>query len=457
MVLSEVQMEPVDLLNDIKHFWDFSGQKLDLLEATYNWKDGAPVYTEQGVYTSRGWTEWTEGFVYGSMILQFDATENVKYLNMGRSYTVDKMASHITHTGVHDHGFNNISTYGNLLRLAEEGRIAAADWEKEFYKLALRVSGAVQAVRWTELHAGAGYIQSFNGPHSLFADTIRSLRSLALAHQLGQVLKGENDVAITLLERLISHAKTTSDYIVYYGKGRDIYDLSGRVIHEAIFNTKDGNFRCPNTQQGYSPFSTWTRGLTWIITGYAEQLEFIRILDDTELLPYGGREEIEGFMARTCRVAADFYLNNCGTDGIPYWDTGAPGLKKLGDWRNRPADPFNHFEPVDSSAAAIASQGLMRFGRYLNFDGSNNGDVYFTKGLEILKVLLNKPYLSSGDSHQGLLLHSVYHRPNGWDYCPDKDGVPRGESSMWGDYHLREAALFVQRIAENKPYYKFFL
>ena len=35
------------------------------------------------------------------------------------------MAPHVSHVGVHDHGFNNVSTYGNLLRLAREGRVAA--------------------------------------------------------------------------------------------------------------------------------------------------------------------------------------------------------------------------------------------------------------------------------------------------------------------------------------------
>ncbi len=33
------------------------------------------------------------------------------------------MAPHISHIGVHDHGFNNVSTYGNLLRLMKEGKI----------------------------------------------------------------------------------------------------------------------------------------------------------------------------------------------------------------------------------------------------------------------------------------------------------------------------------------------
>ena len=46
--------------------------------------------------------------------------------------------------------------------------------------------------------------------------------------------------------------------------------------------------------------------------------------------------------------------------------------------------------------------------------------------------------------------------PNGWDHVPAGSRIPRGESSMWGDYHLREAALYVKRIAEGAPYYTFF-
>jgi unsaturated chondroitin disaccharide hydrolase len=56
-----------------------------------------------------------------------------------------------------------------------------------------------------------------------------------------------------------------------------------------------------------------------------------------------------------------------------------------------------------------------------------------------------------------LILHSVYHRPNGWDHIPEGQSVPCGESSMWGDYHAREAALYVQRLAKDEPYLKFYL
>src|SRR5439155_24704352 len=198
------------------------------------------VLTVGGPHTARGWTAWTQGFQVGASILQFDATGDEEFLALGRKHTVDVMASHVSHIGVHDHGFNNVSTYGNLLRLAHEGRIDASDWERHFYELALKVSGAVQAARWTRTQsgdsAGKGYIYSFNGPHSLFSDTIRSLRALALAHRLGHVLMGERDQKISLLQRYAEHAETTARHNVYYGDGRDTYDVRGRVAHESVFN-----------------------------------------------------------------------------------------------------------------------------------------------------------------------------------------------------------------------------
>ncbi|MBN1173246.1 MAG: hypothetical protein JXA67_13815, partial [Micromonosporaceae bacterium] len=352
----------------ITRLWNRSAETINAMEARFDPAAGAPVFTVAGRYTARGWTEWTQGFQFGSALLQFDATGDERLLAIGRSRTVEHMASHLTHTGVHDHGFNNVSTYGTLLRLMAEGRIPEDPWERRFYELALKCSGAVQASRWTDLAGGEGYICSFNGPHSLFSDTVRSLRALAVSHRLGHVLMGENDQRISLLDRLIGHAAATAKYNVYYGgtdgnSARDGYDLPGRVVHESIFNVTDGRYRCPSTQQGYSAFSTWTRGLAWIICGYPEQLEFLDTLPDAELEPYGGREAVDAMMLRAARVCADFYLEQTPTCGVPYWDTGAPGLVRLGDYLDRPADPFNDHEPVDSSAAAIAAQGLLRLGR----------------------------------------------------------------------------------------------
>jgi len=146
----------------LERCFELAGGKILALNKRWNPQDGTPVFTVAGRYTSRGWTEWTQGFQFGNAVYQFDAT-------------VDYMASHVSRIGVHDHGFNNVSTYGNLLRLMREGR--------------------------------------------------------------------------------------------------DRYDVRGRVVHESIFNVTNGVYRCPSTQQGCSPFTTWTRGLSWILCDFAEELE----------------------------------------------------------------------------------------------------------------------------------------------------------------------------------------
>jgi unsaturated chondroitin disaccharide hydrolase len=456
MIKIDQSLKPADFSGKLKRFWQLSDQKIRLIGSQYDESKGSPVFTVKGKYSTMGWTEWTQGFQYGSALLQYDSTGDKQTLESAKKRILEKMAPHISHMGVHDHGFNNISTYGNLLRLMQEGKIPFDEWEKNFYELALKISGAVQASRWTSVKGG-GFIHSFNGPHSLFVDTIRSVRALTVSHMLGHVFQGEGDMKISLLERALQHIQATAKYSVFYGERRDIYDVSGRTAHESIFNIKDGNFRCPGTQQGYSGFSTWTRGLAWAMCGFTEQIEWLDAIDEKELESYGGKKFLQELMLKTARATCDFYINNTPVDGVPYWDTGAPGLALMGDYLNNCSDPFNAFEPVDSSAAAIGSQGLLRLGRYLVGRGETEaGSRYWHAGLTVLSTLLEEPYISSDASHQGLLLHSIYHRPNGWDYIPAGSKIPYGESSMWGDYHIREACLYLQRIMNNEDYYTYF-
>jgi len=456
MIKIDQKLKNADLTVKLKRFWQLSDQKIHMIDSQYDESKGSPVFTVRGKYSTRGWTEWTQGFQYGSALIQFDATGEQSTLAKAKAKIIEKMAPHISHVGVHDHGFNNVSTYGNLLRLMHEGKIPFNEWEKNFYELALKISGAVQASRWTPIKNG-GFIHSFNGPHSLFVDTIRSVRALTISHMLGHVFQGEGDVKISLLERAIQHMQATASYSVFYGEGRDIYDVRGRTAHESIFNIKDGNFRCTGTQQGYSGFSTWTRGLAWAMCGFAEQLEWLEEVDERDLEVFGSKAVLIRFMLKAVKATCDFYIENTPVDGVPYWDTGAPGLHKIVYCLERPADPFNSFEPVDSSAGAIASQGLLRLGNYLILhDETEAGRRYWEAGLRILNTLLDEPYLSTNSGHQGLLLHSVYHRPNGWDFIPPGSSIPNGESCMWGDYHIREACLYLQRIINEEDYFTYF-
>ena len=457
------KLQPADLLPKIVRLWEVSAPKILAIDREDRPGAPSPVYTVDGRYTSRGWADWTQGFAYGSALLQFDATGDKSFLRLGCGRIHQRMSGHITHTGVHHHGFNIVSTYGNVWRLGQEGRLPEEDEglgdNADFLEMALRCSGAVQATRWTSTNDGGGFIYSFNGPHSLFADSIRTLRSLALAHRLGQTLSGERDVQISLLGRLIDHAAATAKWNVYYGEGRDAYDVRGRVAHESIFNKNNGDYRCPNSQQGFSPFTTWMRGLAWIILGYPEILEFLDTIGDEELTRFGGRAHVEAFMLKAATAACDFWIEHTPLDGIPYWDTGAPFLHRLGDdYLQKPAQFRNDYEPVDSSAAAIAAQGFLRMGHHLETKGGRlSGERYFHAGLTILDTLFAEPYLNVGnDRHQGLILHSIYHRPNGWDKVPAGSRIPFGESSMWGDYHAREVALYLQRLVRGEVYHTFF-
>ncbi|ULQ54603.1 glycoside hydrolase family 88 protein [Flavihumibacter fluvii] len=456
MIKINEALAPEDLSLKLAHFWQISGEKINLINQQYDETKGSPVFTIDGKYTTRGWTEWTQGFQYGSEILQFEVTGEQKYLDSARNKTLTKMAPHISHIGVHDHGFNNVSTYGNLLRLMKEGKTGYNEWEKNFYELALKISGAVQASRWTTIKTG-GFIHSFNGPHSLFVDTVRSVRALSVSHVLGHVFQAEGDVKINLLERAIQHLHATANYSIFYGEGRDRYDTWGRTAHESIFNIKDGNFRCPNSQQGYSGFTTWTRGLAWAMCGFPEQLEWLDTIEEKTFEPYGGKSAIMNTCLKAAKATCDYYIENTPIDGIPYWDTGAPNLHKLGDYMGKLANPFNEYEPVDSSAAAIGAQGLLRLGNFLSKKGDvKAGGHYRQAGLSVLDTLLQEPYLSTDKDHQGLLLHSIYHEPNGWDHVPKGSKIANGESCMWGDYHFRELCLYVQRMINKENYYCFF-
>jgi unsaturated chondroitin disaccharide hydrolase len=451
------KIKPGNLVKPLLRMFELAAGKARDIDRTWDGSRGSPVFTVEGQYTTRGWTEWTQGFQFGCAILVFDATDDKRFLNLGRDGTIKHMPVHVTHVGVHDHGFNNLSTFGSLRRLMREGRIPYNAWENEYYELALKASGAVQASRWSGIRTDdasqLGYIYSFNGPHSLFIDAMRTTRILGLAWQLGHRLMHENDRSADLLKRSVLHGLATNQFLIFHGDSGHTYDVRGRTAHEAVFDRNDGCFRCRSTQQGYSPFSTWTRGLAWAMLGFAEELEFFAPIPDNRFKHSVGiaKRDVLRIYRQAAVGTCEHYINDCAArDGIVYWDDGAPGLAKLNNWRDRPADPFNDFEPVDASASAIAAQALIRLGRNLKKRR------YTQAGLSIARTLLNEPYLSTKPKHQGLLLHSVYHRPNGWDHIPRGHKIPCGESSMWGDYHLLELGVLIQRLARNENYLTFF-
>ena len=61
-----LKLQPKDLTAKLRTFWQLSANKIQQIEKSYDSSKGSPVFTVRGKYTSRGWTEWTQGFQYGS-------------------------------------------------------------------------------------------------------------------------------------------------------------------------------------------------------------------------------------------------------------------------------------------------------------------------------------------------------------------------------------------------------
>ena len=87
-VIDTIQL--ADLREPLSRVFDLAGQKIKSIEDTWNPDDGTPVFTVEGKYTTRGWTEWTQGFQFGCAVLQYDATDDASFLEIGRKATVDK-------------------------------------------------------------------------------------------------------------------------------------------------------------------------------------------------------------------------------------------------------------------------------------------------------------------------------------------------------------------------------
>ena len=83
------KLTPQKLVPRLERMFELSARKILNLEKTWKPAEGTPVFTVKGRYTSRGWTEWTQGFQYGAAVLQFDATGDGRFLEIGRLLILD--------------------------------------------------------------------------------------------------------------------------------------------------------------------------------------------------------------------------------------------------------------------------------------------------------------------------------------------------------------------------------
>ena len=351
----------------------------------------APVYTVEGKwYRAKNlWTDWTPGFLAGQLWILAKLLKKPPWRALAERYSAALRPRRFDRD-VHDLGFIFLSSYGRWFEALESDdpqRIEVED--------TLVTAGTVQSFRWNGIGED-GFIYSFNGPQSLFVDIMMNVRLLFWAARHG----ADEEVS----RRALEHCRTSARYLVRQG-GDALGAVDGSTVHEAIFNTAPGRgeFRAFSTQQGYSPFTCWSRGLGWALYGFAEAY---RYTGESEFLD-------------TAERCARYYLQNTREHGIPYWDYGAPGIPD---------------EPYDSSAAAVIGCGLLLVAEHV---AGGAAQIYREASVKIATTLTGPEFLARGRlEEEGILLQGVYHRPQGW-------GV--NASVMWGEYFFME---LVERLLE---------
>ncbi len=332
-----------------------------------------PMYTSGGRWRHDlpAWTRWCDGFLPGMMwIFQSRAEPGSDDARYWRDLAIrysEPLEPRQFDRDVHDLGFLFLSTYHRWWKVSGEARLRDV----------LIQAGRTMALRFREK---GGYLRSFVADDSLFIDIMMNVGVVFYA------ARETGDAA--LWDLALRHCLTTRRVLV---RG------DGSTAHEGLFDLNTGEFLRQSTHQGFRGDSCWSRGLAWAIYGFGAAY---RHTGDTRFLA-------------TAESCAEFYLENVPDGGVPPWDFDAPSETRA---------------IVDTSAAAIASAGLLRLAP-VAMDPAR-GRRYRTVALHTLDTLCREHLAIDDPKWEGILKRGVYHLHKGL-------GV--GESVMWGEYFFVEA------------------
>ncbi|KAF9518933.1 glycoside hydrolase family 88 protein [Hydnum rufescens UP504] len=281
--------------------------KLAATSATYLGK--YPQYTDHASPAQWIWFNpdgWTSGFLPATLYelhtrqsLCPEQSDGIDWLSRARNWSAGLVPLETANHVGHDVGFLSFPFVEEL-------------------KLNPTNAGAIQAVNAfandlaRRFNPVVGCTRSWDSPDPDFEVIIDNMMNLDVLFVSSQ-LTGNT----TLHDIAVSHADKTR--INHFRPDNSTY----HVVH---YNSVTGAVTSRVTAQGYANNSTWTRGQSWAIYGYANiyhRTGFQRYLD-------------------TARGAANLYLSRLPASQFLRWDFDAPA----------PA-------PADTSSATIASNGLL--------------------------------------------------------------------------------------------------
>jgi len=297
-----------------------------------------PYTTKDGVFDDRGKTEicwWTNGFLGGMMWQLYHATEKPVYLENALRTEIRLDENLMNRQGMdHDSGFKWLPTavahYRVTGDMASRNRaLLAAD------NLASRFNPVGKFIRawnnWDGIEDG-----SFAG-----RAIIDCMMNLPLLYWAGEELHDP---------RFYHIAKMHADTAI-----KNFIREDGSAKHIIEFDAETGEYLHSVGGQGYGHGSSWTRGQAWAVYGF--------------MLSYIHTKE-ERYLA-TAKKVADYFIANI------------PDSKLIPVDFRQPETPAYE----DSTAAAIASCGLLELAKYVP---ETEKAKYEEAALEMLKALADK-------------------------------------------------------------------
>jgi len=332
--------------------------------------DRMPTYTEGGrwVFDADPWApSWTGGFLTGMLWIFAERTGDPWWREEAQRYCL-RLEARKYDTSTHDIGFVLDPSWGRWYDLEPTDR--ARD--------VLIQGGRTMAGR---LQSAGGYLSTWVDPGSTFIDVMMNVGVIFRAAQLS----GDE----RLHDIALRHCRTCRRFLL---RG------DGSTVHEGWFDTGTGEFLRASTHQGWRSDSTWARGQSWAIYGFATAYR------------YSGEPDL----LDAARRAADYYIAHTPSHGVP-----------PNDWLEpKPALPW------ESSAAAAGAAGMLHLAAALaDVAGDEVGAArYHRYGLTILESLCSTEFIAvSTPGWEAVLRHATYHT---------RTQLGVDESVMWGDYYF---------------------
>ena len=333
---------------------------------------------------SSGSQGWTSGFFPGQLWLLYQATGSQKWLDAAQAWTAPlaKQASLIAQPRVDptDVGFIIGTSFGNGYRLTGDPA----------YKDVLMTAGkSLESLYSSTVGAVRSWTFAPYQPPSHFAVIVDSMMTL------GPLQWGAgNGGKPTWAGIAATHAETVTTNLV---RG------DGSTFQVADFNPTTGALMSRGTFSGFSDSSTWARGEAWALYGFVQAYQ---------------TSDNPAFLT-TAEEVASYFVEHSAANGIPPWDFDAPGT-----------------QPVDTSAAAIAADGLVMLSTVA---GTSALETMYLDDAENILGTLSSHYLDLGASGESVLI----------DGFPGKGGT--NTALIYGDYYFTEALLRLQNVLDGKP------